>query len=179
MMRSALRWGLALGAAEIAYGVLYRVASLDQVPGLAWIFYLMLPVAGFLALYHARPDGLTYRRGLGLGTLVGALGSFVYVIYVYLFNRFVDDLLLVQIRESTMATIEARGYTGARLDAALWQVETFTQPAGFSAYVFVRLAIVGTLCAAVLALFLRSRRDPETESTSGSAGAGVRASLRG
>lgn len=158
MRRTAVKFALLLGGALTAYGVLYRVAGLDRLPGLAWIFYLMVPVAVFFALRAFKTDRGElpgFGRGVGLGALVSAGGSFIYAVYVYLYNRFIDDSLLVTIRETSLQHYTEQGLGGEKLERAMATVEAFSQPGPFSVQVFLMLTLTGILGGLLLAAIMR------------------------
>ena len=157
---TSVRFALILGGGLTLYGIFYRLAGLDRVPALAWIFYVMVPVVVALSLRSIRAAAggdLPFGRGVGMGSLVSAGGSLIYGLYVYFYNRFVDDSLLLTIRQGARRRYEARGLTGSELDRVMAAVETSTQPWIFSLQVFVMLTLVGVVASLVVTAILRRR----------------------
>ncbi len=160
----AIKHGLILGGGLTAYGIIYRLARLERLPGLTWIFYLMVPVAVFFALRALRDSGegsLRFARGVGLGGLVSLAGSSIYAVYVYLYNSVIDDSLLVGIRHGYRQQFEAQGLTGDELAQAMAPIITSTQPPLFSLQVGIMLTLAGMVGALLIAAALR-RRPPRT-----------------
>ncbi len=156
----AIKYGLILGGGLTAYGILYRLARLERLPGLTWIFYLMVPVAVFFALRALRDSGegsLRFARGVGLGGLVSLAGSSIYAVYVYLYNSFIDDSLLVGIRDGYRQQFEAQGLAGNELAQSMAPIITSTQPSLFSLQVGIMLTLAGVVGALLIAAVLRRR----------------------
>ncbi len=160
----AIKYGLILGGGLTTYGIIYRLARLERLPGLTWIFYLMVPVAVFFALRALRDsDGgaLRFARGVGLGGLVSLAGSSIYAVYVYLYNSFIDDSLLVGIRDGYRQQFEAQGLAGDELALSMAPIITSTQPSLFSLQVGIMLTMAGVIGALLIVVVLR-RRPPRT-----------------
>ncbi len=161
----AIKYGLILGGGLTTYGIIYRLARLERLPGLTWIFYLMVPVAVFFALRALRDSGkgpLRFAHGIGLGSLVSAAGSSIYAVYVYLYNHLIDDSLLVGIRDGYREQFEAQGLAGDELAQAMAPIITSTQPSLFSLQVGIMLTLAGMVGALLIAAVLRRRPSVRT-----------------
>lgn len=154
-----LRYGLVLAAGLIAYGILFRVAKVHYSSPLAWIFYAMPPIGASLALWafgsvNDSPPSLL--KSAGLVAMVVAIGSALYSAFVFVYNRFIDDSLLVAVRSDRVASLGERGLAGEELASAVERVRLATAPAVFSLNVFIALFVFGVLSSVVIA-FLSSR----------------------
>ena len=161
----AIRTGLWLGIIEIAYGIFFRVGGFHFQSGWGWVFYLMLPVAVWWAQAHYRRKvgSMTYLQGLGIAALVVSIGAAVYAVQVWAYNEFIDDSLLVSVREYQMAAWQEAGLSGATLQSAINQLEISLYPAVFAASVCLRMILVGVGCALVISLI---NRRPDVRGTS-------------
>ena len=122
----------------------------------------MLPVVIWCAqvIYRRQSGSLTYRQGLSMGTLAVAIGAVIYAVQVWVYNEFVDDSLLVSVRESQLAAWQDQGLRGATLESAISQLEISLLPWVFAVLVCLRLILLGVGFALVISLI--NRRPPRT-----------------
>lgn len=147
--RPVVRHGLLLGAAEVLYGIFFRVAGFHFTSPWGWIFYLMLPVAVWATVRAAGRSG--YLATVGRATATVAIGAAIYCLQVWLYNWLVDDSLLVSVRQNRLAELSAQGLDATALEASMRTVDLFLQPPLFAAAVWLQLTIAGLLAALVLA----------------------------
>jgi hypothetical protein len=161
-IRSALRWGAILGGFLAAYGLLFRLLDLSYKSIWSWVFYIAVPIGGYMALRAARRRGALggYRRAFAIALLASTVGSGIHAGYVYVYNRYVDDSLLLEVREDLLVSaLKVRPGSGAEAEQRR-RVEAFTRPALFSVAVFLRLVAVGLVSSVVLAWRLGVRAGP-------------------
>ncbi len=158
----AIRAGIGLGVIEIAYGVFFRVGGFHFQSAWGWVFYLMLPVVIWWAqvIYRRESGSLTYRQGLSIGTLAVAIGAVIYAVQVWVYNEFIDDSLLVSVREFQLAAWQDQGLSGATLESAISQLEISLLPGVFAVLVCLRLIFLGVGFALIISLI--NRRPPST-----------------
>jgi len=152
LRRIGLRWGAALGGFLVIYGLLFRALELNYKSAWTWLFYLALLVFGYLALRTASGAGLvsSFRQAFTLVLLTATLGSAIYSVYVYAYTRFVDDSLLVEVREDLIASSLAITPGSDSEAEQRRRIEAFTRPGFFAIGLFLRLATVGLLAAVIL-----------------------------
>ena len=161
-----LRHGLYLGLFLTVYGVFFRLAGIHYAAWPAWVFYLAVPLAVWLAgraLRTSRGE-LTFGPGLGTGLLTATVGSAIYSVYVFVYNRFVDDSLPRTIVADFRTRFEELGMPAEEIETQIQLVESFMRPAAFASGVFVRLTLLGFVSALLVTAFLRMRteaRPPE------------------
>ena len=145
------RYGLGLGAFLVGYGVLFRLLGLDSASPLTWLFYLAQPVAlVWLTRSESKRPGLTRLRRVGISAAAAALGNSMYAIYVYLFNRFVDDSLIRDTLSSQLAALEASGLPAVEMARRAADLERAFTPLTFSVNVFIALMLVALGSALLL-----------------------------
>ena len=164
-----VRHGLWAGLALILYGILYRVASLDAIPGLIWIFYAALPAAALLGQLRLRRERgtLTVRQGLAIALVVSLIASPIYSVYVWGFNKFIDDSLLEKVVEGQRESLAARGLAGEALETEVRTFEARLTPATLALFVMLRLIVFGLVAGSVISLFTRTSRQQSLASGAG------------
>ena len=155
--KTGIRYGLAFGGLLVGYGIVFRYAGLDFKSAWTYLFYVILAAGSLLSMVALRSatGGLAFQAGLRTGSLTAAIGGGIYSLYVFVFNRFVDDSLLVALAEHYRTTLAASGVEGARLERVMRVVETVTEPGIFAAVVFAQMLAVGLAVTLVAALVLR------------------------
>ena len=162
--KTAFKNGLIFGGLLVAYGLIFRLAKLDFQSAWTYLFYILLMAGCVRSIVVLRRErgGLRFLPGLGVGLLTGALGGGIYCLYVYLYNTFVDNSLLVAVAERAQAGLEASNATGPELAAALAKIENLTRPEVFAVSVFVQMLFVGLVVSLISAVALRRKTRPLT-----------------
>ncbi len=158
--RAALVQGAIFGGILIVYGLIFRLADLDARSPLAWVFYILMPVACYFAMRSLKQvdaGKLPYRRGVGVSALTSVIAAGAYSVYVFLYNRFVDDSLLVNAIALNRQALMDSGLSAAEIEQRMEPVNTLLTPGPFSLLVFVQLTLFGILTALIIAAFIRSK----------------------
>lgn len=156
-----VRYGLIIGGALIVYGIFFRVANIHYSSLLAWVFYLLMPAGVVLVLWAYRKSNASapaFQPGFWAGSLTSVISAALYSVYVFFYNRFIDDSLLQTIITDFRARFIEQGLTGEQFDSAMEQLLAGASPGLFSIGVFIRLAGLGVLFALVLAPLSRFYR---------------------
>lgn len=152
------KYGIALGIFLVAYGLLYRIAQLDAVPGAGWVFYAAGPVAMWMLLTMKRaagPLGSAPAFGAALGAAF--IGASIYCVYVYGYNAFVDDGLIDKVRADATARNLASGKSAEAIAARARLIESLTTPPTFALTIFFQLMIAYGLAAVPIAALRRRK----------------------
>lgn len=153
-----MKYGIILGVLLVIYGLIYRYANLEAVPGAGWVFYLAGPILIVFALLAARRSGaLSLAGGLGAVFLVSLVGASIYAAYVYGFNAFIDDSLLQTVRADGIAKIESSISDPEKQASRKELIDVFTSPPLFAATIWMQLLIAYSLIGVILAAILRRR----------------------
>jgi hypothetical protein len=152
MSNNILKWGLRFGGGLIAFGLLYRVAGLQRVPGLVYLFYLAIPIASFFALKNMSV-AVRWKNGLGVSIVTAAVAACTYAVFVFAYNQFIDDSLIQQARDSGIAAWEAAGLPAEEVE--LRSASPIFTPFGFAAYIFLLMSLVGAVFSPALVFFRR------------------------
>ena len=157
----ALRYGLYLGLFLLIYGLFYRLAEVSYSSPLGYIFYIALPIGVFLAIrrFKRGASTATFKNCFIIGAIVVIIGSAIYSLFVYVYNKFVDDALLRTIREENIEKIGNKGtLTEDQVEQSLKLVDILSQPGAFSITIFIQLLVFGIITALLLVWFMTRKR---------------------
>ncbi len=90
----AIRYGLFLGAALIAFFLIMRVISLYQMVELSFlndIIRVIFIVMAIKAYKSMRGGHINYLPGLGLGALVSLVGSVIIGLFMFIYSSLIDQ----------------------------------------------------------------------------------------
>ena len=143
-MEYSQRVGLYLGLFLVVYGLLFRLLNLHYSSAWAWIFYIA-PIAAVLWGVMRAPETInaSYKISLWSGVKISAIGSLIYSIYVYVYNKFIDDSLLRLVYSESIEKLRDL----PDKEEKIRNVELMTTPELFTLGVFVRLTLVGIVFA--------------------------------
>ena len=152
---TGLLWGGILAAAMVGYGLVFRLARLDYRSVWRFGFYVLPPVAGLAAqLSWGRAGGaMAYADGFSLATIVVAMGTLAHGLYVYAYNRWIDDSLIQSVVRDRTAQVEARVSDPIRRARSQARLEALGRPGRFAASVTVFLLLVSIVITAVITVF--------------------------
>ncbi|WP_430969090.1 DUF4199 domain-containing protein [Spongiimicrobium sp. 2-473A-2-J] len=157
----ALRYGLYLGLFLFVYGLFYRLAEVSHSSPLGYIFYIALPIGVFLAIrqFKRRNSMANFKNSFIISAIVVIIGSAIYSLFVYVYNKFIDDGLLKIIREENMEKIGNNGtLTEDQVEQSLKLVDILSQPGAFSITIFIQLLVFGIITALLLVWFMTRKR---------------------
>jgi hypothetical protein len=149
--RIALKWGLIYGVV----GILYNTVAYNTELWKSWaVGVLALLVMLFGVLYFAFNEYkslnggfMTFKEGLGLGTLTVTTGGLISVIFDNFYKKVIDPSLIEQQIEMITEQYESMGLSEAQIDEAIQKVEATTNSG---------LAIVWGVLGAVVFGFIAS-----------------------
>jgi O-antigen ligase len=128
----AMKYGLILGLLSIVY---FLVLSFAGVLGKTQVWSYLGIIFTIAVIYLAHKafkeegDGfMSYSQGLGIGTLICLYSSILSSIFTFVYISYVDDTMIQNIREKSIADMEARGMSPAQIDQAMGFSETFMSP---------------------------------------------------
>ncbi len=158
-MKRAIAYGGGFGVLLIVYGVIYRLAGLEQIAGLTAPFYLALPICAYLVARTLPRSGNSLTFSSFATPAIGSslLAAAMYCIYVFFYNTYVDDSLLQQLVQDSVAAWQAEGVPQATIDERATSL-SFT-PTGFALTVFILMSVVSLIGGLTIAwVMLRMSR---------------------
>ena len=99
----SLKYGVFIAIFYIVYTLLMQALGFTKIVELRFINGIFLAVGVFMAIreYKLSQNGvIKYFSGFGIGFLVGAIGSFIFALFMVLWVKIIDDSLLETIRTS-------------------------------------------------------------------------------
>jgi uncharacterized membrane protein len=155
--KTAIKYGSIFGGVLVVYGIIFRLAKLDFQSAWTYLFYLLLAAGSVRAVMILRRqrDQLRFFPGLGVGLLAGVIGGGIYCLYVFVYNAFIDNSLLVAVAERAQAQLDPAKLSAEELAVALQKVEALTRPGVFAVSVFVQMVLVALVVSLIAALALR------------------------
>ena len=150
----ALKHGLILGLISIIYFIVINFLG-EAGKGGVWSYLGIIFSIGVIYLGHKafkdEGDGfMSYKQGLGIGTLISLYAAILSSIFTFIYVSFVDDLMLQNIREQNIAEMEARGLSPAQIDQAMQFSSIFMSPG----FILIMGVIMGTLLGFILSLVI-------------------------
>ena len=157
MLLYALRSGLVLGLCLVLYGLVFRLADLHFASFWSWGFYFALPIGSAVAFYRVQWPLSGWRSMLSSLLALVVVASGLYASFVFAYNAWVDDSLLVDVLEASRSRLEASGLEGEALEAEMRRQAGFLSPAPFAVIVFVQLVLFGMVSGLPVVAWIRSR----------------------
>ncbi len=150
-------YGLVVGALLVGYGIYFRWRGFGPASRWGWGFYVLLP-AGVLWTQAELETGVSLGAGHYWlnGFVAGLIASAVYVVYVFVQNRFLDDSFLKALVEHQRQRLERKGLDPERTAQLMHRTEALARPAPFAAVVFLQLSVTAGIVAGLGAWWLRS-----------------------
>lgn len=149
----SLKWGLYLGMVMIIYGMILQVAGLVGNQALSYINYLFMAVLMYFAHKSFKDEGngyMSYGQGLGIGTLMAAVGGLISTVFSYIYVTFIDDSMLEIVREITEQSMIDQGLSDAQIEQGMAMSEKFMTPA----VMFPMALVVSIFFGFILALIV-------------------------
>ncbi|HLO43452.1 MAG TPA: DUF4199 domain-containing protein [Leadbetterella sp.] len=125
--RIALKWGLIYGVLGIVYNTISYNTGLwkSWAVGLLALFILLFGVLymAFNEFKSLNGGFMTFKEGLGLGTLTITTGGLLSVIFDSFYKKIIDPSLIEQQMEMITEQYESMGLSEAQIDEAIQKVE--------------------------------------------------------
>ena len=149
---AALVWGGMLAAAMILYGIVFRVTRVHYGSRWSWGFYILPPaVALWVQLRYGRE---AFGPNIALAAMVIGAGCIAYGLFVFAYNRFVDDSLIRQVVADRLKQLEERSTDPEKLARSTARLKRFEHPAPFAASVTLSLIVVSMVIATIASLLI-------------------------
>ncbi|MDQ4139174.1 MAG: DUF4199 domain-containing protein [Bacteroidota bacterium] len=99
--KTGFRYGIYGGLAMMIYFLILKVIGLDKndtVRFLAMVFIIIASTMGIYYFSKHKTKGMFYLNGLGIGFLVGLVGSVFYGIFLFIYSYFIDQSFTADLR---------------------------------------------------------------------------------
>jgi hypothetical protein len=156
VLQTGVVWGGILAAGMVAFGLGFRLTKRHWRSRWGWGFYLM-PVAAVVAaqmVFVGKGGEMPFGIGMGLAAVVSGLGCAAYGLFVFLFNRFVDDSLIRSAVSDRIAHVEKRVADEARQDRYIARARALSRAGTFAFAVTVQLVVLALVVALMTTLVI-------------------------
>ena len=99
--KTGFRYGVYGAIAMMIYFIILKLIGLDKndtVRFLAMIFIVIAAVMGIYYFSKHKVKGMFYLNGLGIGFLVGLVGSVLYGVFLFIYSYFIDQSFTADLR---------------------------------------------------------------------------------
>ena len=127
----AMKWGLYLGMIMIAYSMILQVTDQVTNQSLSYVNYLFMAVLIYFAQKSFKDDGngfMSYSKGLGVGTMVSAVGGAISSVFTFIYLTFIDDSMIAIMLEKAEMDMIDRGDPEAQIEQAMFFTEKMMTP---------------------------------------------------
>ncbi len=148
----ALIWGGILAVGMILYGIVFRMTKVHYGSRWSWGFYILPPAVALWV--QRRYGGEAFGPDIALAAMVIGAGCIAYGLFVFAYNRFVDDSLIRQVVANRLQQLEDRSPDPEKLARSTARLKRFEHPAPFAASVTVSLVVVSMVIVTVVSVFI-------------------------
>ncbi len=150
----AVVWGGMLAAAMILYGIAFRITKVHYSSRWSWGFYILPPAVALWVQLRYGGEGEAFGPDLALAAMVIGAGCIAYGLFVFAYNRFVDDSLIRQVVADRLKQLEVRSTDPEKLARSTARLKRFEHPAPFAASVTLSLIVVSMVIATMASLLI-------------------------
>ncbi|RDC63580.1 DUF4199 domain-containing protein [Adhaeribacter pallidiroseus] len=99
--KTGFRYGVYAAIAMMIYFLILKLFGLDKNDTVRFLAMIFIVVAATMGIYYFskhKTKGMFYLNGLGIGFLVGLVGSVLYGIFLFLYSYFIDQNFMADLR---------------------------------------------------------------------------------
>jgi len=161
----SFKWGLISAIISI---VLFLVIYFGGLSGESWIVLVSIAITVvimYLAHKEFKESGngyMSYSQGLGIGTLMSVIGGAIYVVFVYVYTKFINTGYTQEMIDLQRMKMEDQGLSDVQIDTAMGYVEKFTSPEMTVVMGLVGAVLFGFIIALIVSAITK-KNDPSLE----------------
>jgi len=164
-IKIGLNYGLVTGLVMVIYSLIQNMTGLYFNTFVGVLSYLFLIIGIIWAHRSYKQNGdsyLSYSKGLGLGTLVGAFAGICVGIFTFIYTSFIDTGFIDTIKNQQIMEFENQGISGDQLDMSISIMDTMMTPFWMGIFGILGLTFFAFLFSLVISAFTKNP-NPETE----------------
>jgi hypothetical protein len=161
----AIKWGLYLGMAFIVFFMITLLADLVGNQTLSYLNYVLMAVFAYMAQKSFKDDGngfMSYKQGLGIGTLMTVVASGISVIFSYIYVKFLDDSMIQIIIDKQYEEMASNGMSDGDIERTMSMTESFMTPEVMFPLAFVFSVFFGFIISLIVSAITKNP-DPSQE----------------
>jgi Protein of unknown function (DUF4199) len=156
--RVAIKWGLITGVASIIFSTILFVSGQAANSALSWLGILISVATMVYAMKEFRTENggfMSYGQGLGVGTMMSAVGGFISTTYGYIYRTFIDPTLMQQMMDKVRSDLEEKGMSEDQIASTMAITEKFSSPGlGFVSGI-IGAIVIGFIIALIVSAILK------------------------
>lgn len=160
--RVALKWGVILGVAQIAFSTLIFVTDNFGNNTLGSVTYLLIAVALVLAMRDFRTlNGgyMAYGEGISVGTLTAAISGLLSSLFSVFYMTVIDTNVMQRVIDKTREQMEEQGnLSDEQIDQAIEITQNFQSPGILFAIGVIGSAIIGLIFSLIIAAIMKKAK---------------------
>ncbi|RSK48719.1 DUF4199 domain-containing protein [Hymenobacter rigui] len=160
-----IRYGLIIGVVSAILSVIQLSLFEDPETPFRWVGAIVAIVGIVLAhkkFKELNHGFMSYGQGLGIGTIVSAVGGLVSSVFSYLYMTFINPEYMTRVMELQRAKMEAKGLDDAQIDQALGMAQKFSGGPMIIVFGLIGAVFMGFIISLIISAFTKNTR-PEFE----------------
>lgn len=164
--RTALKYGLIFGIVSIIYNTMLYVTGQVSNSWATWLIFVISIVGMVLAMKAFRDENggfMSYGQGLGIGTTLAVVSSFISTTYSLIYTQFIDTTINQQVLDKARTDMENSGMEDAQIDQMMAFSEKMMSPGLSFSISIVAAAIFGFIISLVVSAIMKKEKPFELE----------------
>jgi Protein of unknown function (DUF4199) len=156
--RVAIKWGLITGVASVIFTTILFVSGQAANSALSWLGVLISVATMVYAMKEFRTENngfMSYGQGLGVGTMMSAVGGFISTTYTYIYRTFIDPNIMQEIMDKVRQDLEARSMSEDQIESAMSMSEKFSSPGLGFVFGILGAIFVGFILSLIISAILK------------------------
>jgi hypothetical protein len=157
----SLKFGFIGGFLMSLTSLILSVLNLDfdQQSFYGKIGYLIMIVAIALGLleYRKRFEGLLYKKGLKIGTLISLYAGLVSSIYTYIYIKFIDHSLIQMMKDAQISALEDQEMSDVQIEQMMQIMNIVLVPGCIAIVILIFYTIMGFIFSLVLSAIFQKK----------------------
>ena len=163
-MSSGIRFGLILSIVSIAYFLILTTLGINSSQGVwSWLMYLVYAGFIFLAQKYFKDNGdsfMSYGQGIGISFWLGLISTVVYMVFFYIYVKFIDAGFIQMIKDAQLEQMQSRGMRDEQIDQAMSISGKFMTPEVFLISGLI-IGILGMVVIGLIVTIFTQKKNPE------------------
>lgn len=160
--RIALKWGLIYGIISILFTTVTYNTELWK----NWVIGLLFGVVLVIGILYAANQEfislnggyMSFKEGLGLGTLTVTTGGILGLAYDMVYKKFIDTNLVHTQMEMAREQYENMGMSEEQIDAALVKAESYASSGLAFIFGLIFVVFIGFICALIMSAIMKKEK---------------------
>lgn len=157
----SIKYGLINGLVGIIFFVILDFmgeAANNKISWIGSIFSVIIMILAHKEFIREGDGFMSYKQGLGIGTMMSVVGSIISSVFTFLYIKFVNSAILDQIREKQIMEMEKQGMSDAEIDKAMEIAGMFMGPTAILIMGIFFGVFLGFIIALIVSAFTKKER---------------------